>query len=85
MFRIDKLTQKAQEALQHTQVLAESNESQVMYPIHLLAALVEAGTERLPGDRRYQHRRRALAEGVRITRAERDSLLALANGAVPAR
>ena len=39
MFRIDKLTQKAQEALQQTQSLAESNESQVMYPIHLLAAL----------------------------------------------
>src|SRR4051794_22898842 len=41
MFRIDKLTQKAQEALQQTQVLAESNQSQVMYPLHLLAALVE--------------------------------------------
>src|ERR1700716_3651412 len=41
MFRIDKLNQKAQEALQQTQALAESNESQVMYPIHLLAALVE--------------------------------------------
>jgi delta1-piperideine-2-carboxylate reductase len=51
----------------------------------LLAALVEAGTERLPGDRRYQHRRRALAEGVRITRAEHDALLALANGDVRAR
>jgi delta1-piperideine-2-carboxylate reductase len=51
----------------------------------LLEALVEAGTERLPGDRRYQHRSRALAEGIRITRAEHDSLLALANGAVPAR
>ena len=51
----------------------------------LLEALVEAGTERLPGDRRYQHRRRALAEGVRITTAERDSLLALVNGAVRAR
>jgi len=51
----------------------------------LLAALVEAGTERLPGDRRYQRRSRALAEGIRITRAEHDSLLALANGAVPAR
>jgi len=51
----------------------------------LLAALVEAGTERLPGDRRCQHRSRALAEGIRITRAEHDSLLVLANGAVPAR
>ena len=51
----------------------------------MLAALVEAGTERLPGDRRYQRRSRALAEGIRITRAEHDSLLVLANGAVPAR
>src|SRR5215475_80385 len=41
MFRLDKLTQKAQEALQQTQALAESNQSQVMYPLHLLAALVE--------------------------------------------
>jgi ATP-dependent Clp protease ATP-binding subunit ClpB len=41
MFRLDKLTQKAQEALQKTQSLAESSESQVMYPVHLLAALVE--------------------------------------------
>jgi ATP-dependent Clp protease ATP-binding subunit ClpB len=41
MFRLDKLTQKAQEALQKTQSLAETNESQVMYPVHLLAALVE--------------------------------------------
>src|SRR5215813_3060269 len=41
MFRLDKLTQKAQEALQQTQALAEKNESQVLYPLHLLAALVE--------------------------------------------
>src|SRR3954471_17596325 len=41
MFRLEKLTQKAQEALQQTQALAEGNESQVMYPVHLLAALVE--------------------------------------------
>src|SRR5215471_6772742 len=41
MFRLDKLTQKAQEALQQTQALAEKNGSQVMYPLHLLIALVE--------------------------------------------
>ena len=41
MFRLDKLTQKAQEALQQTQTLAEKNESQVLYPLHLLVALVE--------------------------------------------
>jgi ATP-dependent Clp protease ATP-binding subunit ClpB len=41
MFRLDKLTQKAQEALQQTQSLAEKNESQVMYPLHLLIALAE--------------------------------------------
>src|SRR5271157_5140124 len=41
MFRIDKLTQKAQEALQQSQAIAEKNESQVMFPIHLLLALAE--------------------------------------------
>ena len=41
MFRIDKLTQKAQEALQQTQALAEGSESVVMYPLQLLVALVE--------------------------------------------
>src|SRR5580658_1942540 len=41
MFRLDKLTQKAQEALQQTQGIAEKSESQVMYPLHLLAALAE--------------------------------------------
>ncbi|MBS1856312.1 MAG: ATP-dependent chaperone ClpB [Acidobacteria bacterium] len=41
MFRLDKLTQKAQEALQQTQALAEGQESQMMHPLHLLLALVE--------------------------------------------
>src|SRR5450432_4399525 len=41
MFRLDKLTQKAQDALQQCQVLAEKNASQVMYPLHLLIALAE--------------------------------------------
>jgi len=41
MFRLDKLTQKAQEALQQTQALAEKNQSQVMFPLHLLIALAQ--------------------------------------------
>src|SRR5215831_2124561 len=41
MFRLDKLTQKAQEALQLTQQIAGQNGSQVMYPLHLLLALAE--------------------------------------------
>src|SRR4029077_12211688 len=41
MFRLDKLTQKAQDALQQTQSLAEKNDSQVMFPLHLLMALAE--------------------------------------------
>jgi ATP-dependent Clp protease ATP-binding subunit ClpB len=41
MFRLDKLTQKAQEALQETQGIAEKHESQVMYPLHLLVALAK--------------------------------------------
>jgi ATP-dependent Clp protease ATP-binding subunit ClpB len=39
MFRLDKLTQKAQEALQLTQQIASQNGSQVMFPLHLLVAL----------------------------------------------
>ncbi|MGB9456628.1 MAG: ATP-dependent chaperone ClpB [Bryobacteraceae bacterium] len=41
MFRLDKLTQKAQEALQQAQAVAESCESQVMFPLHLLVALAD--------------------------------------------
>ncbi|MGP8243685.1 MAG: ATP-dependent chaperone ClpB [Bryobacteraceae bacterium] len=41
MFRLDRLTQKAQEALQQTQGISESSESQVMFPLHLLIALAE--------------------------------------------
>ncbi len=41
MFRLDKLTQKAQDALQQCQAISEKNESQVMYPLHLLIALAE--------------------------------------------
>jgi ATP-dependent Clp protease ATP-binding subunit ClpB len=41
MFRLDRLTQKAQEAVQQAQSVAEKGESQVIYPLHLLIALVE--------------------------------------------
>ena len=41
MFRLDRLTQKAQEAVQQTQSIAEKSESQVMFPLHLLIALAE--------------------------------------------
>ena len=41
MFRIDRLTQKAQEALQQSQAIADQNQSQVMFPLHLLIALAE--------------------------------------------
>src|SRR5437763_418785 len=41
MFRLDKLTQKAQEAVQQAQAVAEKNENQVMFPLHLLIALCE--------------------------------------------
>jgi len=41
MFRLDKLTQKAQEAVQQTQSIAEKSSSQVMFPLHLLIALAE--------------------------------------------
>jgi ATP-dependent Clp protease ATP-binding subunit ClpB len=39
MFRFDKLTQKAQEALQQAQAVAQQNESQTIFPLHLLVAL----------------------------------------------
>src|SRR5215467_9178950 len=41
MFRLDKLTQKAQEALQQCQAIAEENGSQVMFPLHLLISLAK--------------------------------------------
>ncbi len=41
MFRLDKLTQKAQEAVQQCQAIAEQNGGQVMFPLHLLIALAE--------------------------------------------
>ena len=39
MIRFDKFTQKAQEAIQQAQSLAEQNQHQAIHPIHLLLAL----------------------------------------------
>ena len=39
MFRLDKLTQKAQEAVQHAQEVAEKSQNQAVHPVHLLIAL----------------------------------------------
>jgi ATP-dependent Clp protease ATP-binding subunit ClpB len=41
MFRLDKLTQKAQEALQQAQAIAEKEGNQILFPLHLLIALAE--------------------------------------------
>ena len=41
MFRLDKFTQKAQEAVQQTQAVADTTQSQVLYPLHLLIALAQ--------------------------------------------
>jgi ATP-dependent Clp protease ATP-binding subunit ClpB len=41
MLRFDKMTVKAQEALQHAQEVAARHENQAVEPLHLLAALVE--------------------------------------------
>jgi len=41
MFRLEKLTQKAQEAVQQAQSIAESNDSQVIFPLHLLISLAD--------------------------------------------
>ncbi|HLH15653.1 MAG TPA: ATP-dependent chaperone ClpB [Bryobacteraceae bacterium] len=41
MFRLDKLTQKAQEALQQAQGIAEQGQNQILFPLHLLIALAQ--------------------------------------------
>src|SRR5438309_11708890 len=41
MIRFDKFTQKAQEAIQQAQSLAEKNQSQAIQPVHLLVALAQ--------------------------------------------
>jgi delta1-piperideine-2-carboxylate reductase len=44
----------------------------------LMAAVVQAGAERLPGDRRYQRRLASIRDGVGLTRSELNSLRKLA-------
>jgi ATP-dependent Clp protease ATP-binding subunit ClpB len=41
MFRLERLTQKAQEALQQAQAVAEKQGGQVIFPLHLLIALAQ--------------------------------------------
>src|SRR3974390_852617 len=41
MLRFDKMTVKAQEALQESQEIAARHENQAVEPVHLLAALVQ--------------------------------------------
>ncbi len=41
MFRFDKLTQKAQEAVQQSQGVAEKHGNQAVHPLHLLIALLD--------------------------------------------
>ena len=41
MIRFDKLTEKAQEAIQQTQAVASTQGHQQIFPLHLLIALVE--------------------------------------------
>jgi ATP-dependent Clp protease ATP-binding subunit ClpB len=43
MIRFDKLTQKAQEAFQQAQGLAQENQHQAIFPLHLLIALIRDG------------------------------------------
>lgn len=45
--RLDKLTVKAQEALQAAQGIADDASSQVIEPEHLLKALLDAGARRV--------------------------------------
>jgi len=41
MFRIERLTQKAQEAIEHAQTIAGEAGGQVLFPLHVLVALAE--------------------------------------------
>src|SRR3984893_16564060 len=41
MLRFDKMTVKAQEALQEAQQVAASHQNQAVEPVHLLAALIQ--------------------------------------------
>src|SRR6266446_9448611 len=78
MIRFDKFTQKAQEAIQQAQSLAEKNQSQAIQPIHLFVALAgeREGVVRpileksgLPPDAALQEAQRAMAELPKVTGA----------------
>ncbi|MBV9508018.1 MAG: AAA family ATPase, partial [Acidobacteriia bacterium] len=68
MFRLDKLTQKAQEALQQTQAEAEKLQTQVLYPLHLLIALAaeKDGVVRAVLDKSDVHPDAILTEARRL-------------------
>jgi len=47
----------------------------------LMTAIMGAGADRLPGDRRYRHRLASIRDGVRIARSDFQSLLEFAGAA----
>ena len=73
--RLDKLTVKAQEAIQAAQSLADQNNHQAIEPEHLLQALLQQ-QEGVVGPllAKLGARPEALARQVQALRTERDSL-----------
>ena len=70
-FRLDKLTIKAQEAVQRAQTLAGEKGHPEMDPLHLLAALLDEAGRRRPADPGKNRRQRAAAPASR-SKAELD-------------
>ncbi|HWQ57317.1 MAG TPA: ATP-dependent chaperone ClpB [Bryobacteraceae bacterium] len=70
MFRFEKLTQKAQDAVQQCQAVAEKSDSQIIYPLHLLVALAQEreGVVRAVLEKCGAHPDAVVAEGERILR-----------------
>ncbi len=68
MFRFDKLTQKAQEALQQAQAIAERIEHQIVHPLHLLLSLANEreGIVRPVLEKCHVHPDDVIAEGERL-------------------
>jgi ATP-dependent Clp protease ATP-binding subunit ClpB len=68
MFRFDKLTQKAQEAVQQSQEAASRTDSQILYPLHLLIALTQEreGVVRAVLEKCGVHPDAIVTEGERI-------------------
>jgi len=71
MFRFDKLTQKAQEALQQAQAVAEKSHQQIVHPMHLLVALAseQEGIVRPVLEKCHVQPAAVLAEGERQLQA----------------